>query len=157
MKKVFIGQTRYIGKGLFSGETVQKGEKILNFEGKKIRLQYTRRNALRFLNSLGVGYQLWLNPRRGHYGRYINHSCKPNAGILGSVTFVALRRIKKGEEITFDYSISEEGPFWKMVCRCGEPDCRKVIENICSLPRVTYRKYLPYVPRYFQGVYRRCR
>jgi len=53
-------------------------------------------------------------------GQYINHSCSPTCQILG-FEIVALRDLKRGDEITFDY-ISHEGelssPF---KCRdCGE-------------------------------------
>lgn len=41
---------------------------------------------------------------------------------------VATENIKRGHEITFDYSINEEDPLWKMSCDCGERNCRKTIK-----------------------------
>ncbi len=36
---------------------------------------------------------------------YINHSCNPNAGFKGQIFMVAMRKIKRGEEITYDYAM----------------------------------------------------
>ncbi len=38
---------------------------------------------------------------------YVNHSCDPNAGILGHIALVALRPIATGEEICFDYGTTD--------------------------------------------------
>jgi SET domain-containing protein len=43
---------------------------------------------------------------RRNVARYINHSCRPNAkpvGRRGGIAIVALRRIEREEEITYDY------------------------------------------------------
>ena len=43
---------------------------------------------------------------RWNVGRYLNHSCEPNAKPVlrkGRIVFVALRLIAPGEEITYDY------------------------------------------------------
>lgn len=36
-----------------------------------------------------------------------NHSCEPNAGFRSSIVLEAIRDIKAGEEITFDYAFCE--------------------------------------------------
>ncbi|MGE9271536.1 MAG: SET domain-containing protein [Verrucomicrobiales bacterium] len=57
--------------------------------------------------------------------RLINHSCDPNceAWIVGKKIFIyALRDIKKGEELSFDYGFDIEC-FEDHPCRCGSDDC----------------------------------
>ena len=53
----------------------------------------------------------------------INHSCDPNLGIRGRGTLFALRSIRVGEELTFDYSTTMDELF---LCRCGAKNCRGV-------------------------------
>ena len=73
----------------------------------------------------------------------INHSCAPNAGIRTTNTLVALRSIKKGEELTFDYStvVGEVNEGWYMSCACGAPSCRKTIGAWTTLPPKRIRYY----------------
>jgi uncharacterized protein len=57
--------------------------------------------------------------------RFLNHSCTPNCEaelIDGRIWIVALRDIKDGEEITFDYGYDLED-YRKHPCRCGSPEC----------------------------------
>lgn len=73
--------------------------------------------------------------------RYINHSCDPNCAIVANGDVRALRPIKKGEEITFDYvTISREefeqnpqsffwDPRWSFDCLCNAPHCYKRIDR----------------------------
>ena len=102
---------------------------------------------------MGIDRKTWIYPIG--IDMYVNHSCDPNTGIKGKVTFVALRNIKKDEEITFDYSISEDS-LWEMPCNCGAKNCRKIVGGIKTLPEKTYKKYLPYIPKYFQKVYEKA-
>jgi len=56
-----------------------------------------------------------------------NHSCDPNIAYSNSITFVAIRDIESGEELTFDYATSES--FFKpFKCNCGSKACRIVIK-----------------------------
>lgn len=65
---------------------------------------------------------------------YINHSCEPNVGWKGQVFIVAMRDIKKGEEIVYDYAMiicsnSNSKSYFTMNCECGSKKCRKVIDE----------------------------
>lgn len=57
---------------------------------------------------------------------YMNHSCQPTSGFEGNECLVALRTIPAGEEVTYDYVMSETGDF-RMDCRCGAPRCRGLV------------------------------
>ena len=56
----------------------------------------------------------------------LNHSCEPNLGLIDSITFVAIKDIKVGDELTFDYAIAEtRGSSFD--CNCNSARCRKII------------------------------
>jgi hypothetical protein len=63
--------------------------------------------------------------------RWINHSCEPNAEVevgrddgVAWARIVALRPIRKGEEIAYDYAFAPEVA---EPCRCGTASCRGFI------------------------------
>jgi hypothetical protein len=61
--------------------------------------------------------------------REMNHSCDPNTWWSGSTMLVARRRIRAGEEITYDYSTADIEHDVEMECRCGSPRCRGTISS----------------------------
>ena len=74
------------------------------------------------------------NPRRGgrKAARWINHSCNPNCEAdedEGRVFIKALRNIKAGEELNYDYGLILDGRHTAKIkkefaCRCGSRKCR---------------------------------
>jgi uncharacterized protein len=73
--------------------------------------------------------------------RYINHSCVPNVGLLGGVIAVALRDIRPGDELSFDYSTTMRDEFQIAECLCGERECRHRIEPFVCLPYALQQFY----------------
>src|SRR5215471_2211618 len=57
----------------------------------------------------------------------LNHSCRPNVGVRGLITRVAMRDIPAGSELTIDYAMTDEDAAERMECSCGAPECRKMI------------------------------
>lgn len=55
---------------------------------------------------------------------FVNHSCDPNAGLRGQITLVAIRAIEVGEEVCFDYAMSEGSDYDEFDCSCGSEACR---------------------------------
>ncbi len=84
--------------------------------------------------------------------KFINHSCEPTSYAKtfdGVRQVLAIKNIRVGEEITFDYAINgdNEGTF---ICSCDAPNCRKVYNgNFFKLPIETQHKYLPYLDDWF--------
>ena len=56
--------------------------------------------------------------------RFLSHSCEPNAYFKGRMLF-AMRLIKKEEEITIDYMVTEQSFSHPFECRCGSSKSRK--------------------------------
>ena len=75
--------------------------------------------------SLQVEEELFLVPRRGgEPADFVNHSCDPNAGLSGQMVLVALRDIRPGEEICYDYAMSDGSDYDEFDCACGAAQCR---------------------------------
>ncbi|OGG53220.1 hypothetical protein A3H16_03085 [Candidatus Kaiserbacteria bacterium RIFCSPLOWO2_12_FULL_53_8] len=80
---------------------------------------------------------------------FINHSCEPNCGVRGSLQIVAMCDIKTGEEITFDYAMSESSDF-QMQCRCGARTCRSIITGNDWKSPILQKRYSGYFSDYLQ-------
>ncbi len=93
MKKVYVGDSDIHGQGLFAKKKIKRGELIGKIEANK-----AKKNG---------PYVLWVADNEGYKVKgplkYINHSNKPNAAYLDDLTVVALKDIKKGDEITHNY------------------------------------------------------
>ena len=58
--------------------------------------------------------------------RLINHSCNPNCEVFGTglkVWVYAIRNIKKGEELTYDYGFGFDSDYKDFPCNCGSKNC----------------------------------
>ncbi|PYM19006.1 MAG: hypothetical protein DMD81_04530 [Candidatus Rokuibacteriota bacterium] len=80
----------------------------------------------------------------------LNHSCDPNVGVRGQVTFVAMRDIPAGAELTIDYAMIDGDPAERMECSCGAPECRKVVTGDDWRRPDLQRRYAGYFSRYIQ-------
>lgn len=104
-------------------------------------------------NCYRFGPETYLDPG-DHAGRYVNHSCEPNAGVgkyNNQLFLFAASDISPGCEITFDYStILGDDDIWTMRCRCGQKSCRRRIRRFGSLPSALKHRYLMngLVPRF---------
>lgn len=80
---------------------------------------------------------------------FLNHSCNPNVGVRGEITFVAMRDIKIGEELTIDYAMTDN-EIYKIKCNCGQKNCRKFITGKDWQNKMMQKKYKGYFSRYLQ-------
>ena len=80
---------------------------------------------------------------------HLNHSCDPNLGVQGQIVFVALRDITAGEELTFDYAMTDDEPY-EMECNCKTPVCRKVITGQDWMQKKVQLKYNGYFSWFIQ-------
>ncbi|MDO8514107.1 MAG: SET domain-containing protein-lysine N-methyltransferase [bacterium] len=158
MKKVAVLRSKIHGKGFFVVKPTKKGAVVGILRGKlrkNVRVSRNGRDASSHPDWIGIGENTWLDPSPPY--KFINHSCNPSAGIKGKVTMIAQRNLKAGDEVTLDYSTIEEDTRWHMKCSCRSRNCRKVIRSIQFLPYTTYKRYLPYIPAYFQKLYSKAR
>ena len=107
-KKPFrVGRSR-TGLGLFAVELIKKRGFIAEYKGRRLANDEAEK-----LEARGNRYLYEINSRwtidgtsRRNLARYANHSCRPNAEshqIKGKVILRAIKTIKPGDEITYDY------------------------------------------------------
>src|SRR5712691_7232531 len=78
----------------------------------------------------------------------LNHSCNPNVGVRGQITFVAMRDIPAGAELTIDYAMIDGDQAERMDCACGAKECRGIITGSDWRRKELQRRYSGYFSRY---------
>lgn len=149
--KVYAQKTSNKGFGLFAKKNIKKDEIIFYARGVKIH-NIDNDYAPDYPDALRISKNTWINPNEENPLTYTNHSCNPNTSIKGSTTFCAIKEIKKDQEVTFDYALSEIDTEWIMdgECLCGNINCRKVIKSIQFLPKSQLKKYIPNIPTWIK-------
>ena len=116
-------------KGVYAAQDIREGELIAVWGGKLFRsahLANLPQSIRRY--TLQIEDDLYLVSVRGAHGSdLINHSCSPNAGLKSATSLVAMRDIKAGEEICYDYAMSDGSAYDEFACQCGSPLCRKAV------------------------------
>ena len=146
--KIFDNYTvgeNHLGKAVYAARDYKKGGVIVMFEGpivykKDLPKDLTGRND-RYVQ---ISLTKFIGPSNT-IDDYINHSCNPNAGLAFTdfgILLVAIRPIKKGEEITWDYSTTIYKHHWQMKCDCRTKKCRGTVKDFMSLPLSLKNKYL---------------
>ena len=136
-------------KGVFAKKDFKEGEVVIIWKPKKIVSKKERKKLPKDEQNhtapTGDGRYIVM----GVHERYVNHSCNPNTYAKNNSS-IALNNIRKGEEITCDYSISGIDD-WTMKCLCGSKNCRKkVYGNFFKLPKRLQKKYVPYLKDWFK-------
>jgi len=153
-------QNSKIGKGLFAKEFLSKGELIINWEPGPGILMSTE-EAFRH-ETAGNRYTLQIDHNLHLVSiiiieecDYINHSCDPNCGLKNAYQIIAMRDIHEGEEVCFDYAMSEAVEHFFLHCECGSKQCRKIVTGndwrIKDL-QIRYGKHFsPYILKKING------
>ena len=127
------------GSGLFAKNDIKKGSKVIEYIGDKVtkkegdkRADKQIRKAKKDKNN-GMVYVFELNKRYDidgdvdyNFAKFINHSCNPNCEVDGKglkLWIFALRDIKKGEELSYDYGFGYDKDYKDYICKCGSKNC----------------------------------
>ncbi|XP_068515450.1 histone-lysine N-methyltransferase 2A isoform X4 [Anas acuta] len=129
------------GRGLFCKRNIDAGEMVIEYSGNVIRSILTDKRE-KYYDSKGIGcYMFRIDDSEvvdatmhGNAARFINHSCEPNCysrviNIDGQkhIVIFAMRKIYRGEELTYDYKFPIEDASNKLPCNCGAKKCRKFL------------------------------
>ena len=117
------------GYGVFAAETISKNTRIIDYAGELIRNdEECEAREQRYLEQ-GCTWVFRINRAwsrdaavGGNIARFINHACAPNCWfevVDRTIWIRAAREIRRGEELTYDYSIIGERT---ISCRC-RPGC----------------------------------
>jgi len=127
--KIVRGKSSVQGYGVFAAQPIKKNTRIIDYAGELIRNgEECEAREERYLKDGCIWVfrvnRAWSRDANvgGNIARFINHSCRPNCWfeIVGKTIWIrASRDIKRGEELTYDYSIIGERT---IPCRC-RPGC----------------------------------
>lgn len=137
--RVAVRNSPIHGRGVFALNTIVKGARIIEYTGERM----SHAEADRRYGDLHDGSSHTMlfaatdkvvidATKRGGPARWINHSCAPNCEANeedGRVFIDAIRPIKPGQELSYDYNlVLEERHTPKLKrehpCHCGMRDCR---------------------------------
>jgi SET domain-containing protein len=131
MKLYKIKKSNIDNKGLYASKNIKSGKIIINYKGKLITKKETDTNP-KYDNDKAI-YLFNLNNRYDLDGdfeyntaRLINHSCDPNCEVEGKglkLWITAIKDIKKGEELSYDYGFGYDEDYKQFVCKCGAKNC----------------------------------
>ncbi len=134
-KWVKVRKSKIHNKGVFAKRDIPNGTYMIEYVGRKITNKEADEISEREVSE-GVVYLFELTSKltldgniKGNDAKYINHSCEPNAESLndeGHIWIEAVKDIKKGEEITYDYCLTTED-YKDHPCRCGAKSCKKYL------------------------------
>ena len=140
------------GWGIFAREVLQSGEVLIVWGGAIYTgVELKNLPEERRIHSVQVEEDLYLlgGPEL-EPGDLINHCCEPNAGLSGQITIVALREICAGEEVCFDYAMTDGSPYDEFECACGSAMCRGKVTGDDWRQPVLWERYAGYFSPYLQ-------
>jgi hypothetical protein len=145
--KIARRRSKIHGNGVFATALIRKGERFVQYTGTLISHEQADEeyhgdvdSGHTFLFTLNKHWVIDAN-RKATIAKWINTSCEPNAVAYvhsenkkkpdpkkDTVWIEALRTIRPGEEITYDYGFDFEIPYTPKLlrtwaCRCGSPKC----------------------------------
>jgi len=141
------------GRGSYARVEISPGEVVVAFGGKVVAGNvFATLPADRRALSIQIADDLYLvGPEQAEPHDMVNHSCDPNCGIMGSILLVAIRPIAVGEELCYDYAMSDGSPYDEFDCSCGTARCRRrVTGNDWSRPELIER-YRGWYSAYLQA------
>ena len=131
------------GRTLLANRDIKKGEVILKMKG------FMNNSSNSSPEAVQTGKDKFIDSKNYHADDFINHSCDPNTGLdLKNMNFVALRNIKKGEDINWNYLTTEYDLVRDNLdfeCKCGSKNCLKHIRGFKYLTKKQKEKLNPFL------------
>ncbi len=148
MKLYKVKKSKIDKNGLYANCNIKKGTRIIEYKGKIISSK-TSDTSPKFDNDKAI-YLFNINKRfdldgdfKFNTARLINHSCDPNYEVFGEgykIWIYAMKNIKKGEELSYDYGFGFDQDFKKYPCKCGSNKCIGFIVREGSRWRINQKK-----------------
>ena len=150
MKLYKIKKSKIDKNGLYANCNIKRGTKIIEYKGKLVTVKNSEKDP-KFDNSKAI-YLFGINKKYdldGNFSfntaRLINHSCEPNCEVFGEglkIWIFAMKNIKKGEELSYDYGFSFDQDYKNYPCNCGSKNCAGYIIREGSRWRIKKRRKL---------------
>jgi len=144
-RKIVARRSAIHGNGVFAIAPIAKGERVIEYKGRRRTHEEVDAgdsgdvdSGHTFLFTLNDDYVIDAN-FDSNSARWINHSCKPNCEAVleeadgddrrrDQVFIEAIRNVRPGEELTYDYGITLDEPHTVRLkkvwaCHCGARNC----------------------------------
>ncbi len=127
------------GKGVYAVEDIAAGERLIEYKGEVITWKEALRRHPHDPKDPNHTFYFHIDDKHvidakygGNSARWINHSCNPNCEteVEGKRVYIeALRDIRAGEELFYDYGLVIDAPqtpelLAEYPCWCGSANCR---------------------------------
>jgi len=132
--KTEVRESKIHGRGLFAMADITKDEIVAVKGGHIVDRKTLREKITPRLGpvEIQIDDDLFIAPvtekERELSMLYSNHSCNANLGVRGEITFVAMRHIRAGEELTHDWAMTDDDDY-SVECKCGARNCRKILSG----------------------------
>ena len=138
-RRIQVRKSGVHGKGVYAARPIKKGETIIEYVGEVITWDEALRRHPHDPSDPNHTFYFHIDEGRvidakfgGNVSRWINHACAPNceADDDGERVFIkALRNIKPGEELFYDYGLVIDERYTaalkrQFACHCGDKSCR---------------------------------
>jgi len=118
--------------GVFAIDAIPAGTTVVGFGGSVVNraeldvlAEEMRTHALQIDDDLFLASEVPFDD-----ADFVNHSCDPNCGIVGSILLVTMRDIRLGEELCFDYAMTDTADYDEFVCSCATARCRGTVTGV---------------------------
>ena len=130
------------GRGVFARRRMREDEIVVEYQGEIVSEREAERRYPEDMNGInhtfifGVEHDYNIDGgAKGNSARWINHSCQPNCDTFENnkrIFIRAIRAIRPGEELTYDYAIEAGEKITRSVrarwpCWCGSKRCRGTV------------------------------
>jgi SET domain-containing protein len=138
-RRIQVRRSGVHGKGVYALQPLKKGEVIIEYTGERISWKEALRRHPHDPKDPDHTFYFHIDDSRvidakvgGNAARWINHACSPNCEADedgGRVFIKALRNIKPGEELFYDYGLTIDERYTpalkkRFPCHCGTKGCR---------------------------------
>jgi hypothetical protein len=117
------------GLGVFATLPIPAGTTVAGFGGNVVeRAELGALDELLRTHALQIDDELYLVSMPPFApADHMNHSCEPNCGIIGSCLVLTITEVAAGEELCFDYAMSDTDDYDEFLCVCGTAACRGLV------------------------------
>ena len=118
------------GSGLFAVRPIPADTVVARLTGRVVSTAELRQlldAATEYVDTIGIDDDRHLILEPGQPVHFGNHSCAPTIWHVDAHTLATRRDLAAGAELTVDYASQTTEPGFRMDCRCGTENCRRVI------------------------------
>jgi uncharacterized protein len=123
-----IRRSKIHNAGCYTKAPIKKGTQIVEYTGPRLTVAEANKKYKKAVRTYLFGLDDEKHVIDGEgTAAFINHSCAPNCEpdeIGGRVYIFALRNIKAGEELTYDYNLYDGELEDESICHCQAKNCR---------------------------------